>query len=335
MRPMQHTADNSLAFAELTPDEFIEALEAHGFRCDGRLLPLNSYENRVYQVGIEDGEPIVVKFYRPQRWTDAAILEEHSFARELVDVGVPVIPPIAVDGETLLFFDEFRFAAFERHGGRSPDFDDFDLLEQLGRFIARVHLVGEQSDFEHRPLISVDSYVHESAAFLLDNGFIPAELADNYEGLVEQLGDMINACSDRAGEVDWIRLHGDFHAGNVLVNRDRVHIVDLDDCRSGPAIQDLWMFLSGDRDEQTAQLDALLDGYRQFRPFAGRELHLVEALRSMRLVHYSGWLARRWDDPAFPRAFPWFNTVRYWEEQVLMLREQLAAMQEPPLAILS
>ncbi|MEM1174657.1 MAG: serine/threonine protein kinase [Pseudomonadota bacterium] len=328
---MRLVSDTDLTFRDLVPDDFLDALDEAGFACDGRLLALNSYENRVYQVGIEDDAPVVVKFYRPNRWSDASILEEHAFGFELAEHEFPVVTPLSVGGETLLHVDDFRFAVFPRRGGRSPELDNLDMLEQLGRLVARAHLVGEHDDFEHRPSVDVDSYLHEPSEFLLDEGFIPTELSANYEQLVDQLTEGVEHCARRSGEYEVLRLHGDFHPGNVLVTEDRFHIVDLDDCRSGPAVQDLWMFLSGERAEQQPQLEALLDGYQQFRTFDARELNLVEALRSLRIVHYAGWLARRWEDPAFKRAFPWFNTQRYWDEHILTLREQVAAMQEPPL----
>jgi Ser/Thr protein kinase RdoA (MazF antagonist) len=321
----------ALAFRDLTPDDIINTLEELGFHCDGRFLALNSYENRVYQVGIEGGAPLVAKFYRPDRWSDAAILEEHAFAAEIAAADVPVVAPLDTDGSTLHHHGPFRVAIYRRHGGRSPDLDNEDLLKQLGRFIARIHTLGETRRFEHRPDICIDSYGTESLEYLLESDFIPADIEQAYESTAELVLDGVEACYERAGTTRDIRLHGDFHPGNVLVRDDVVHIVDLDDTRHGPAVQDLWMLLSGDREEQTPQLNAILDGYQSFRRFDARELHLVEALRSLRIMHYAAWLARRWDDPAFKSAFPWFYSPRYWEEHVLALREQVALMQEPPL----
>ena len=331
---MTNTPDNAtLAYAQLQPEQIIEALESLSFRCDGRFLALNSYENRVYQIGIEDGPPVVAKFYRPERWSDAAIIEEHQFSQELADAEVPVVPAIVVKGKTLHESGPFRFAVYERHGGRTPDLDNFDLLEQLGRLTARIHLIGATRDFEHRPDVDIESYGVSSVEYLLQTDFIPESLVPAYESVAEHVLDEVQACLDRAGDVGRLRLHGDFHPGNVLVARERLHIVDLDDTRHGPAMQDLWMFLSGDREEQTPQLEALLDGYEEFRQFDARELHLVEALRSLRIIYYAAWLARRWDDPAFKVAFPWFDSQRYWDEHVLTLREQVALMQEPPLEL--
>ncbi len=328
------TADTdsaALAFADLTPQDVLDTLDALGLHCDGRLLALNSYENRVYQAGIEDGEPVVAKFYRPARWTDEEIGEEHTFTAELADQEIPVVAPMAFDGQTLLKSGPFRVAICPRRGGRSPDLDNYDMLEQLGRLVARIHLVGETADFEFRPDINIDNYGHDSVDYLLEHDFIPADIEDAYVSVAELVLNGVSDCLDRAGHVMELRLHGDFHPGNVLTTGETFHIVDFDDCRSGPAVQDLWMFLSGDRDEQTPQLAALLDGYQSFRRFDARELNLIEALRSLRLMHYAAWLARRWEDPAFRIAFPWFDSRRYWDEHVLQLREQVALMQEPPL----
>jgi len=321
----------TLAFAGLQPEDIVATLTDLGFDCDGRFLALNSYENRVYQIGIEDERPVVAKFYRPSRWSDESIREEHEFSLDLAAQEIPVVPPLEIDGDTLKQAGHYRLAVFLCRGGRAPDLDNYELLTQLGRLVARIHLEGEVSPFKHRPRIDINSYGVESIDYLLDNEFIPEENCAAYESIVELVLDGVEACFERAGNTQELRLHGDFHPGNVLVNQDRLHIVDLDDCRHGPAVQDLWMFLSGDREEQTPQLEALLEGYQSFRRFDPRELHLIEALRSLRIMHYAAWLARRWEDPAFKVAFPWFDSPRYWDDHVLALREQVALMQEAPL----
>jgi len=323
--------DPALAYAGLRPDDILSSLESLNFRCDGRFLALNSYENRVYRVGIEDEQPVVAKFYRPGRWSDAAILEEHRFTIELADDEIPVVAPLAVDGRTLHHAGPFRLAVSPWRGGRAPELDQPGMLQQLGRLVARMHRKGELRPFEHRPLLDVESHGHASCDYLLEQGFIPDNLIEVYHGVAEELLDSVYQSFDRAGEVATIRLHGDFHPGNVLASETQLHIVDFDDARTGPAVQDLWMFLSGERAEQTPQLQALLKGYEEFRTFDARELHLVEALRTLRIMHYAAWLARRWDDPAFKIAFPWFNTPRYWDEHLLTLREQAALVQELPL----
>ena len=321
----------TLAFAGLQPEDIVATLTDLGFDCDGRFLALNSYENRVYQIGIEDERPVVAKFYRPGRWSDESIREEHQFSLDLAAQEIPVVPPLEIDGDTLKQTGPYRLAVFLCRGGRAPDLDNYELLTQLGRLVARIHLEGEVSPFKHRPRIDINSYGVESIDYLLDNDFIPEENCAAYESIVELVLDGVEACFERAGNTQELRLHGDFHPGNVLVNQGRLHIVDLDDCRHGPAVQDLWMFLSGDHAEQTPQLEALLEGYQSFRRFDPRELHLIEALRSLRIMHYAAWLARRWEDPAFKVAFPWFDSPRYWDDHVLALREQVALMQEAPL----
>jgi Ser/Thr protein kinase RdoA (MazF antagonist) len=322
---------SSIAYANLQPEQIIATLEGIGYRCDGRFLALNSYENRVYQVGIEDDLPVVAKFYRPARWSDVEILEEHRFANQLAAAELPIVAPLPHDGSTLLFAGPFRFAVYPYRGGRAPELDDYHPLRQLGRLVARIHNVGELEPFAHRPTIDIDSYGRASRDFLLEHEFIPYDLEAAYEGTAEQVIAGVAACQSRTGRVRQLRIHADFHPGNVLVARDQSHQVDLDDARMGPAVQDLWMFISGNQAEQSPQLSALLAGYEEFRRFDARELHLVEAMRSLRIMHYAAWLARRWDDPAFKVAFPWFAAQRYWDEHILALREQVALMQEPPL----
>jgi Ser/Thr protein kinase RdoA (MazF antagonist) len=323
--------DPVLAYAGLRPDDILSSLDGLGFRCDGRFLALNSYENRVYRVGIEDRDPVVAKYYRPGRWSDAAILEEHRFTAELAAQEIPVVAPLEIHGHTLHHAGPFRVAVSPWRGGRAPELDEPGMLQQLGRLVARMHLQGEVRQFEHRPMLDIESYGDASRDYLVEQGFIPDGLADVYTGVVADLLDSVYDCFERAGNVRTIRLHGDFHPGNVLSSDGQPHIVDFDDARSGPAVQDIWMFLSGDREEQTPQLAALLEGYEEFRRFDARELHLVEALRTLRIMHYAAWIARRWEDPAFRIAFPWFNTPRYWDEHLLALREQSALVRELPL----
>ena len=320
-------------YAALTPDVVLDAVDSVGFATDGRLRALNSYENRVYLVYGEDAPPVVAKFYRPGRWSDAAIREEHAFARELALAEIPVVAPLASGGETLHAHAGFRFAVFPKQGGRAPEFDRAGTLEWMGRFIARIHVVGAARPFVHRPAIDLQAFGVLPRRWLLDHAAIPDDLVDAWATVTELALTGVRHCYERAGAVASLRLHGDCHAGNVLWTDDGPHFVDFDDTRSGPAIQDLWMLLSGSRDEMTRALAEVLRGYEDFRELDPRELHLVEALRTLRLVHYSAWLAQRWSDPAFPAAFPWFNTQRYWQDRILELREQVALMEEPPLAV--
>lgn len=318
------------AFFDLGPEQVLQAVESLGLDCDGHLLALNSYENRVYQVGLEDDEPVVAKFYRPARWSDEAILEEHTFTIELEALEIPVVPPLALDDVTLHRFAGHRFALYPLAPGRAPDLENKGHLEQLGRFIGRIHALGDTADFEYRPQLDVHTFGDDSYEYLLDHGFIPAVLEKPYEKLAQDLLDHIELAFE-AVDPAYIRLHGDGHPGNILWHHDAPHIVDFDDARMGPAVQDLWMFLSGERAHQSEMLDTLLTAYSQFHDFDCRELSLIEPLRTLRLMHHSAWLARRWDDPAFKAAFPWFNTERYWQEHILTLKEQVAAMREPPL----
>ncbi len=325
--------DAAPPYAGLTPDTVLDALDAVGFRGDGRFIALNSYENRVYQVYMEDGPPMVAKFYRPARWTDGEIAEEHAFVAELAEREIPVVAPLAVDGRTLHLHGGFRFAVYPRRGGRAPELGDPATLEWIGRFVGRIHAVGAVRPFRERPAIDVETFGTEPRDWLLGHGFIPADLLPAWESVANQALDGVRRAFDRAGDVASLRLHGDCHAGNVLWTDDGPHFVDFDDARTGPAIQDLWMLLSGDRADMTRQLSDVLAGYEDFAELDRRELHLLEALRTLRLVHYSAWIARRWDDPAFPAAFPWFNTQRYWQDRVLELREQVALMDEAPLVV--
>jgi Ser/Thr protein kinase RdoA (MazF antagonist) len=324
-------------YAGLTPDVVLDALASAGLRGDGRLLALNSYENRVYQVWLETAAPspgsVVAKFYRPARWTDAQILEEHEFTLELAEREIPVVAPLSLDGRTLHESAGFRFAVYPRRGGRTPELEDRATLEWMGRFIGRIHAVGALRPFAERPALDIESFGHEPRRWLLEQDFIPADLIDAWKSATGLALAGVLRCHERAGEVRTLRLHGDCHAGNVLWTDEGPHFVDFDDCRSGPAIQDLWMLLSGDRASMTRQLGDVLSGYEGFHEFDPRELHLLEALRTLRLIHYSAWLARRWGDPAFPAAFPWFNTQRYWQDRILELKEQIALMDEEPLRV--
>jgi Ser/Thr protein kinase RdoA (MazF antagonist) len=322
-------------YSRLTPDLALDALDSIGLHGDGRLLALNSFENRVFQFGIEDAPPVVAKFYRPERWSDAAILEEHAFAFELAAREIPAVPPLRLNGATLHHHAGFRFAVFPRQGGRPPELDQPGVLEWLGRFLGRIHAVGGLQPFRHRPALDIAGFGEEPRDWLLAHDFIPFELRDVWAGVAAQALDGVRQCFERAGTVRNLRLHGDCHMGNVLWTEDGEtrgpHFVDFDDARSGPAVQDIWMLLSGEREDRTRQLHDILAGYEDFAGFDTRELHLVEGLRTLRLIHYSAWIARRWHDPAFPLAFPWFEKPRYWEERILELREQIALMDEAPL----
>lgn len=321
----------ALNFSTLTPDCVLHALEAIGLHPDGRLLALNSYENRVYQVGMDHGAPLVTKFYRPARWTTAAILEEHAFVQALVEREIPVVPALEIAGKSLHEFAGFRFAVFTKQGGRVPELENRNTLEWMGRFLGRIHAVGALQNYQQRPSINLDTFGMAARDYLLANNFIPADLLPAYRSVIDQALEGVRACYARAGKLQLLRLHGDCHASNVLWTDDGPHFVDFDDSRMGPAIQDLWMLLSGEREDRVRQLSDVLAGYEDFFDFDPRELNLIEALRTLRLIHYSAWLAQRWEDPAFKHAFPWFNTQRYWQDRILELREQIALMEESPL----
>jgi Ser/Thr protein kinase RdoA (MazF antagonist) len=319
-------------YERLTPETILDAVETLGPRCDGRLLALNSFENRVYQVGMDEGAPVVVKFYRPARWSTEQILEEHDFAWELAEREIPVVAPLRDGaGRTLHEHAGFRFAVYPKQRGRAPELETRDTLTWMGRFLARIHAVGALRPFTQRRALDIATFGEEPSRFLLEQRFLPPELEEAYRTLVAQVLAQVRRAFEQAGAVAHLRLHGDCHPGNVLWD-EGPHFVDLDDSCMGPAVQDLWMLLSGEHDERTLQLRWLLDGYREFHDFDPRELHLIEPLRTLRMIHYAGWIARRWDDPAFPAAFTWFNTQRYWQDHILALREQSAALDEPPLS---
>jgi len=329
-------------FDQLTPDVVVDAVESVGLACDGRLQALSSYENRVYQVHLEDGEVVVAKFYRPARWSEAQVLEEHGFAAELVAAEVPVVAPLVLQGSTLHRHGGFLFAVSPRRGGRAPELDDEEVLEWIGRFLARLHNVGAARSFVQRPALDLQSFGREPLDWLLRHQMIPLDVQSAWQRQCEEALQLIARHPVLTGGetgIRRLRLHGDCHVGNILWTPVDVpatagpgpHFVDLDDARMGPAVQDLWMLLSGDRAQRTYQLSCLLDGYEQLREFDRRELALIEPLRTLRLIHYSAWLARRWDDPTFPLNFPWFGSSDYWQGQVQMLEDQIETMQEEPL----
>ncbi|MAF07774.1 MAG: serine/threonine protein kinase [Acidiferrobacteraceae bacterium] len=329
---MTEFAEATDGYQGLDPEQVLAAVDSQGLHCDGRLLEMNSFENRVYQLGLDDGTTLITKFYRPNRWSDEAILEEHAFSLDLAAREVNLVPPMAdAKGNTLRFYRDFRFALFERRGGRPPDFEDVEQLCQLGRFIGRMHAIGGEKQYQHRPTLDVTTFGSDCSQFLLEHEFIPADLVPAYASLTEDLIQRVTWCYQRCPDLTLIRTHGDCHRGNILWTDEGPHLVDLDDSRMAPAMQDLWMFLSGEREEREHALNALLDGYTVFTEFDPAELNLIEALRTLRLMHYFAWIAGRWTDPAFPRAFPWFNTPRSWEQHILDLREQAALMDEPPL----
>jgi Ser/Thr protein kinase RdoA (MazF antagonist) len=326
------STEGEAPFANLSPDLIADAVEAAGYTGDGRILALGSYENRVFQVGLEDAEPVVVKFYRPGRWTDAAIAEEHDFARALAAAEIPVIAPYllprgrALGGGPVATFGGYRFAVYPRRGGQWPELGTADDRQWIGRFLGRIHALGRARRFEHRPRLSPQAMGRDSAAWLLAGEQIPDYIRHRYQRVVDELLDLVEARFARAGTLRYFCIHGDCHRNNVLWTAAGPHFVDLDDCMTGPAIQDLWMLLAGEPEEMKVQLNEILEGYAQFADFDPIEATLIEPLRALRMVHYAAWLARRWHDPAFPQAFPWFGEARYWERHVAELEEQLVAV---------
>ena len=319
MKPFAPNPD--APYANLTPDLVLDAVSACGLWPDGRLLALNSYENRVWQVGLEDASPVIAKFYRPQRWSDAAIIEEHRFAQELTDAELPVVAPLTFDGSTLLQHDGYRYALSPRRGGRAPELESTAQLEWLGRLIARIHVVGARQPFAARGKLDRASMVLQPMQAVLASALLPTALHANYRVAAQRLDAAIAARQQALGPLRQLRLHGDCHPGNVLWTDDGPHFVDLDDARMGPAVQDLWMLANDD-----TAMKKLLDGYQQFRDFDPTELALIPALRAMRQLHYAGWIASRWYDPAFPAAFPFAAEPRWWEQHVTDLHELAEAL---------
>lgn len=316
-------------FSGLTPDLILDAIESQDIRVESGLLALNSYENRVYQFVAEDNRRYVAKFYRPHRWSKAQIQEEHDFSIELASHEIPVVAPLTNNGQSLHYYDEYHFALFPSVGGRQFEVDNLNQVEWMGRFIGRIHGIAQSANFDHRPTINVDEFLVKPLQTLLDSPLIPSSLHQSFFTILKQVVDLALTLYSSTNN---IRLHGDCHPGNILW-RDGPTFVDLDDCRGGPAIQDLWMMLSGDKQQQFIQMDTLVEAYEEFCHFDASQLALIEPLRAMRMVHYMAWLARRWQDPAFPQAFPWFADGKYWEQQILALKEQLSNLQEPPLAL--
>jgi Ser/Thr protein kinase RdoA (MazF antagonist) len=317
-------------FANLSPERVLGAAEALGLDPDGRLFALNSYENRVYRVGRHDAEPVVLKFYRAARWSDAQILEEHAFATELAAADIQVVAPIVLAGTTLSFVDEFRIAAFPLRPGGAPDLDQPEARELLGRTLARIHAIGALQPFRVRRTLAGELLGRSARERVLDSGHLPHHMEERYAQVSEALIEAIEQVWSEVGPVRRIRLHGDCHLGNILWQSQGPVFVDLDDCLNGPAIQDLWMFLSGSPDEQGRQWTELMSGYERFARIDYHEIRLMEALRASRMLNHAAWITERWADPAFPRAFPWFGEARYWEQHVNDLAEQGAAVEDPP-----
>ena len=328
------TETSSHPYDALTPDTILDALEDAGFVVSGRLFALNSYENRVYQIGIEDQPPVIAKFYRPGRWSEAQIREEHQFTGQLLNADIPVVAPMAMpSGDTLGRREDFLFAVFQQRGGQAPDTSVTDTLYRLGQWLGQLHNIGDTAPFNHRPTMSILSGIEDNNRFLTENRWIPDDLRPAWDSLIPDLVDHCARRIDDAGEVHSLRIHGDCHAGNILCREEQMLFVDLDDCRTGPAIQDLWLLLNGDDVERGQQFGELLEGYEMFRDFNRRERHLIEPMRCFRQISHCTWLAKRWDDPAFPRFFPWFAQPRFWSDQILSLREQLAALQAPSIHV--
>lgn len=319
-------------FSQLAPEVVLAAVESLGFFSDARIFPLNSYENRVYQVGIEDQQPLIAKFYRPNRWSDQQILEEHQLLQQLAEYEIPVVAPIAVQGATLFTYQEYRFALFVRRSGHAPELDNLDHLYRLGQLLGRLHAVSSTQPFTARRRLTVEHYGYEAAQQIINSGFVPTALTKDWQQVTSSLLEKVSHCFKQT-PYQAIRIHGDCHTGNLLYRDQELFIVDFDDSKMGPAIQDLWMLLAGNREEQRIQLSEVVEGYQAFYDFQPSQLKLIESLRSLHMLNYSAWLAQRWQDPAFPSSFPWFAEEQYWYQQLQQLREQLLRLEQPPLTL--
>ncbi|ENZ4141553.1 serine/threonine protein kinase [Enterobacter ludwigii] len=322
--------DQAFTFQTLHPDTIMDALFEQGIRVDSGLTPLNSYENRVYQFQDEDRQRFVVKFYRPQRWSAEQIQEEHQFSHDLLNDDVPVAAPLKFNNQTLLTHEGFYYAVFPSLGGRQFEADNIDQMEWVARYLGRIHQTGRKEDFIARPTIGIHEYLLEPRQVFETSALIPKALKDNFLNATDKLIDAVKICW--RDDISVLRLHGDCHAGNILW-RDGPLFVDLDDARMGPAVQDLWMLLNGDKAEQRMQLETIIEAYEEFSPFNSDEIVLIEPLRAMRFVYYLAWLIRRWDDPAFPRNFPWLTGEDYWRSQISTFTEQVKVLKEPPLQL--
>jgi Ser/Thr protein kinase RdoA (MazF antagonist) len=321
--PINTSSSSLTPFAGLTPEVLLKAVDRLGFVSDGRFLALNSYENRVYQIHLEDAAPLIVKFYRPQRWSVQALLEEHAFSLAAARLDLPVVPPIEVAGRSLFEYAGFHYALFKRQGGQWPELNTRDDRILMGRVLGRLHSLGELATFVHRPSFNAGTLVDESQATILNSDQLPAHQVTRYQDTIDEIFEIIETCQHSTGSMRSLRIHGDCHRGNVLWTAQGPHFVDLDDAQNGPAVQDLWMLLAGSRDEMRAQWADLLEGYAQFRVFPAHEWAFIPAARLARMVHYAAWLLRRFNDPAFPRAFPWFATARYWDEHIQSLQDEI------------